>query len=297
MKHCLDDVEYGGPSPLTAAFFLSSGCLLHVNEKGYTRRFGEFHVRPKIILISDGKPTDFTAMNNINIDDSPVFETEEDKNHLLQYTKIIGKFHPIFCIPVGRKPDLTLLEFLSAQSRGGKIFFPYETRQFAKYTENMRTASMLSYNMRNDGNDHDMILTLLACNFPDKEFSEKDQEDIFEICSKKSLYNSEDSVKAEVVDEIDEVYQERDPRMPPLGSRAKRGRDWKWNNQDSNGPGTVIGHLKEVGWLNVNWDTGLVYGYRYGSTKDERDKYDVQVCNEPRILENEPIATGCPVKR
>ncbi|XP_062586129.1 uncharacterized protein LOC134247761 [Saccostrea cucullata] len=259
MKHCLDDVEYGGPSPLTAAFILSTGCLLHVHGNGYTRRFGEFHVRPRIILISDGKPTDFTAINNIDIDDSPVFESVEDKNHLLQFTKNVGNFHPIFCIPVGRNPDLILLEFLSAQSRGGKLVYHHEARQFAKYTANM--------------------------------------EDIFEICSKKTLYNSEDSVKAEVVDEMDDVFQERDPRMPPLGSRVKRGRDWKWNYQDSNGPGTVIGHMKEGGWLNVKWDTGETYGYRYGSTLEERDKYDVQVCNEPRILENETMATGCLVKR
>lgn len=29
---------------------------------------------------------------------------------------------------------------------------------------------------------------------------------------------------------------------PPIGSRVRRGPDWKWNMQDSNGPGTVTGH-------------------------------------------------------
>lgn len=32
--------------------------------------------------------------------------------------------------------------------------------------------------------------------------------------------------------------------MPPLGSRVKRGRDWRYENQDDYGPGTVIGHSK-----------------------------------------------------
>lgn len=51
------------------------------------------------------------------------------------------------------------------------------------------------------------------------------------------------------------------------------------------------------GWLNVEWDTGSVGMYRYGSTNIEKDKFDVQVCDNPRILQNELIATGCLVTR
>lgn len=94
-----------------------------------------------------------------------------------------------------------------------------------------------------------------------------------------------------------DAYEERDPRMPSLGSRVKRGRDWKYPDQDKFGPGTVIGHSKKDGWLNVEWDTGSVYKYRYGSTDLKPDKFDVQVCNEPRILNDELIATGCNVTR
>lgn len=85
--------------------------------------------------------------------------------------------------------------------------------------------------------------------------------------------------------------------MPPLGTRVKRGRDWIWDDQDSLGPGTVIGHCERVGWLTVEWDNGLRNIYRYGTTRLESDVYDVQVCNEPRILRNEAISTGCQVQR
>lgn len=47
----------------------------------------------------------------------------------------------------------------------------------------------------------------------------------------------------------------------------------------------------------VEWDTGSVFDYRYGSSIFEKDKYDVIVCDEPRMLENELIAVGCLVKR
>ena len=33
-----------------------------------------------------------------------------------------------------------------------------------------------------------------------------------------------------------------DKDLLPLGARVRRGPDWSWENQDSNGPGTVVGH-------------------------------------------------------
>lgn len=52
-----------------------------------------------------------------------------------------------------------------------------------------------------------------------------------------------------------------------------------------------------VGWLTVEWDTGLRNAYRYGTTLFEEEKYDVEVCNEPRILKNQRISAGCQAKR
>lgn len=51
-----------------------------------------------------------------------------------------------------------------------------------------------------------------------------------------------------ILDEIEDeedLFNERDPNMPPLGSRVRRGRDWQWGNQDRFGPGTVVGHSKK----------------------------------------------------
>lgn len=53
-----------------------------------------------------------------------------------------------------------------------------------------------------------------------------------------------------------------------------------------------------VGWLRIAWDKNkVIYPYRYGSNRNENDKYDVKVCDEPRILEDELIAPGCLVTR
>ena len=128
-------------------------------------------------------------------------------------------------------------------------------------------------------------------------------------------------------------FEERDPQMPTLGTRVRRGPDWKWEEQDNSEPGTVIAHstkgvfsyimynniiedfryrfclmysflsmydlLKLLtysidGWLFVEWDHGQSNAYRYGPVCN---KYDIKFCNEPRILCNESIATGCLVTR
>lgn len=53
-----------------------------------------------------------------------------------------------------------------------------------------------------------------------------------------------------------------------------------------------------VGWLRIAWDKNkAIYPYRYGSNPYENDKYDVMICDEPRILEGELIDPGCLVTR
>uniref|UniRef100_K1QVD9 E3 ubiquitin-protein ligase mib1 n=1 Tax=Magallana gigas TaxID=29159 RepID=K1QVD9_MAGGI len=51
-----------------------------------------------------------------------------------------------------------------------------------------------------------------------------------------------------------------------------------------------------VGWVNVEWDTGLSLSYRYGSD-GLITAYDIEPSDEPRILEHEAIAVGCLVRR
>lgn len=117
--------------------------------------------------------------------------------------------------------------------------------------------------------------------------------DIFEICTKKRHYRPIKDLQSES-NEIDEVR--RDPNMPPVGSRVQRGKDWQWGEQDGFGPGTVIAHA-DNGWLAVEWDSGTECCYRYGTSSDFKDKYDVEMCSDPRKLDNELIAVGCLVKR
>lgn len=120
--------------------------------------------------------------------------------------------------------------------------------------------------------------------------------DIIEICTKKYIYQTlEDTLEDSCI--INDVHSAgRDPLLLPVGSRVRRGRDWEWGDQDNFGAGTVVRHPKS-GWLVVKWDNGFTTNYRYGSSHGNMNKYDVEVCKEPRALNNELIAEGCVVKR
>ena len=50
-----------------------------------------------------------------------------------------------------------------------------------------------------------------------------------------------------------------------VGSRVRRGRDWKWGSQDGGGAGTVITGCKEEGWIRVRWGDGRANNYRCGA--------------------------------
>ena len=39
-------------------------------------------------------------------------------------------------------------------------------------------------------------------------------------------------------------YMECDPNMLPIGTRVRRGPDWRWEEQDLDMAGTVVSHTK-----------------------------------------------------
>ncbi|XP_067666525.1 uncharacterized protein [Haliotis asinina] len=63
-------------------------------------------------------------------------------------------------------------------------------------------------------------------------------------------------------DVFDNVYESEG--LPILGSRVMRGVDWKWDDQDMEGPGTITNHGAEGKSVWVAWDHGECNRYRYG---------------------------------
>ena len=61
----------------------------------------------------------------------------------------------------------------------------------------------------------------------------------------------------------------------PVGSRVKRGPDWKWGDQDggAGGLGTVTSPVDPDSWVDVKWDSGASNNYRWGA----EGRYDLEV--------------------
>ena len=74
-----------------------------------------------------------------------------------------------------------------------------------------------------------------------------------------------------------------------MGSRVKRGRDWKWDDQDGGlgGVGTVRAVDEALGWVSVKWDiTGTQDNYRWNN-EGFFDVVEVEYGAEKRLIELE----------
>ncbi len=88
------------------------------------------------------------------------------------------------------------------------------------------------------------------------------------------------NVEGESAPDPDSSTTSQRPRMLLKGMRVLRGPDWKWNDQDQNGPGTVTqgsGESSSDDWVRVRWDHGSSNGYRWGA----ENCYDLVVIAPP----------------
>jgi E3 ubiquitin-protein ligase HECTD1 len=49
-----------------------------------------------------------------------------------------------------------------------------------------------------------------------------------------------------------------------VGARVRRGPDWRWDNQDGSGEGTILSFDPYTQWANVLWDNSYKNEYRIG---------------------------------
>ena len=103
------------------------------------------------------------------------------------------------------------------------------------------------------------------------------------------------SSESELDTEPDFYHESNDKNVPPVGSRVVRGPDWKYDNADGEGPGTVIGH-SSGSKVYVEWDFNAnINEYRYS----EKFGYDVLLIDETRDIADgcgKKIAVGCLVQ-
>lgn len=294
-----EEMRTGGRTPIFQAMMVCLGAI--EGRGGVVNVAGCHRVRPRIIFFTDGRPTDEATEHGLDVQSN----VNEVKFALVQLiSEFASKKHkttptPIFWVPVGKDPDRPFLNSLAALS-GGKVVEPENVYELCRYYKVQETIGCVYKMVRKHTDvyesEHQMksVVEALAGNLEEDE-----KKVIMEEVRKKEKEPDSESRDA---DDFDNVFEDRElvanNALLPLGTRVVRGKNWKWNNQDSEGPGTVIQHRKKRdGWLHVMWDNGSHNAYRYG----ESGFYDVEkVEDRPRLLdgtESGLIDVGVTVRR
>lgn len=279
MLHILDDIVCEGPSSFKGALSASLPFL----RSGLIGSFlGPFYIHANLVIISGG---------DVSGEDGN--ETTDKQMQVLTMVKLIGTVNPVVCIPVGDNPDKRFLGTIAFSSRHGKFLDIYEASQFARYPTNVLVASKVIGCVPTTNYSVDDIREALRSKDEFASLTEKDIGDVYTILTNRHAYlifpchlNSTDN----------DLQWEGDPKLPPIGTRVKRGPCWPFSNQDSCMPGTVVGYRNGYSNIIVEWDTSMVFPYhfdRYGFHQLSH----VVVCDVPRVLQTEKIAVGCLVQR
>eukprot|EP00105_Crassostrea_gigas_P023541 XP_011443408.1 PREDICTED: uncharacterized protein LOC105339527 isoform X1 [Crassostrea gigas] len=288
IKQSIENIEPDGPSPLTAAFLLSVGGLF--DGSAHTQYIGEFVVPPRVVVFTDGRFTNF-AKEGASEEEAERHPSDSMLGHLFHITHQVGRRHPIFCFPVGNNPNYSLLNTISMRSKGGKVLEIHRARWFGKYALHYRGADVV-FRMTNKTMVDREVLQFVAVSV--MSWDSYEEEDLDTICE---LLNNRAKIvldqEKEDEDPEDEYYKEKYAMVPKLGTRVRRGPNWTFENQDSEGVGTVVGHGNLAGTVFVEWDTGIRSQYSHG----QGGIYNIVACDEPRIPEDGFPAVGCYVKR
>ncbi|XP_062603232.1 uncharacterized protein LOC134265002, partial [Saccostrea cucullata] len=261
---------------------------------------GDFLLHPRVVLFTDGRITDFTDSCATD-SDTDLIPNEHILAPFFAVLHRIGADHPIFCFPVGKNPNYALLQTISGVSKGGKVLEIYEAKCFGRYTLHYLSATLICKVTNEDEIERENLRSVgesaLQWQTYDEEsvrvwqtYGEDDLDAIYELIRNKARIMQ---TQQRVEDEEGRWYKEKYSTIPRLGTRVRRGPHWRFQNQDSEGIGTIVGHGDKAGLVLVEWDNGERSMYNYGI----RGMYDVVVCEEPRVPLDGLVAVGCFVKR
>ncbi|XP_065942595.1 uncharacterized protein [Magallana gigas] len=283
LKQMIKKLKPRGTSPLSAGLLLS--CAVTELIGGIPcARGGAFY--PRIIVLTDGvaTPQHVTGNKDFTPEMSDILKISAEIAAVLSAT--IGPPVRVYSVLLG-KADETMLG-PAVRITGGKSIRPADFDKLIHQQEGeLLAAHLRSYfpNFRNV--EPDMVRAVLEAS--EHSIGQLDLEDLVEY-----IRNPPPQMGTDRHDnETNNSHRKLTTSMPPIGTRVRRGPDWRYNEQDTHGPGTVV-DIDRDGFIFVMWDNGNRYPYPYGF----HDDFAVTVVDEPRILpDDQLIDVGCLVKR
>ncbi|WAR02249.1 hypothetical protein MAR_008807 [Mya arenaria] len=263
--------------------------FVHDYLAGLQRMASEQGCEEYVALVTFGKVTGHIAKSDERTYGAP--ETLQDilaaTEHAVRSTD--GPVADMFILPVGRA-NREFIKVLLGDAIFGKILHFRDGQSFSRRL--MLTGKILPELFS------DPFLMSLLRHDPTRFYRDRipvDDPSITRLDTEQMLeiIDMDQKRRLAKANEVNPYNEEPDGTFPRIGSRVRRGPDWDKEDQDGEGPGTVVGHRKEFGGnvVFVNWDaSGKVFQYEYG----HRDRYGVWPVNEPRRLHpGQPLDVGC----
>lgn len=278
LKRSIDRLSANGQTPMKEGLTLA---MKEILENGGVVNVNGVKLSPRIVLMTDGKPTSTSEIQAIT-------EVLTVAALFGQHWQQVGLPHPIpiACVGCG-DADRNLLEGIAKITKG--MFTMVDSME--ELSTFFRRQVILSRFVAQFSHDMAQLRSLLAL----QQFMRACGE-VVEDSEARALRNLLGAmlIGAALEDDDDDDDSGSYPTPPPLGTRVRRGPQWKWGSQDANGVGTVVKHSDTKGWVDIRWDCGTKNSYRFG--KD--NAMDVKIVNEPRkVTFHEGLKVGVRVVR
>lgn len=276
IRDAVESLAPGGPSPIMTGLVL---CMSAIYNRGGVVTFRERKIFPRIILLTDGGVTDqriFTGPDTIVKQGGTKKEVWHKLMEFAERFRTHADPRNLVCVPIGEDADMTLLGQL-VNTAGGTLVQPEDVQKISHhFLINTVVAKVIHDGaLRGPELSDDELKQKIQATEGAGDFTEAEVEETLAMIKRDSEQRAQGGATGGLDSSITETKE-----MPPIGSRVRRGPDWRWDNQDDNLPGTVVAH-KSRGYLTVEWDNGNRGKYRYGA---ESGAKDVRMVDEPRML-------------
>ncbi|XP_046572298.1 uncharacterized protein LOC124280413 [Haliotis rubra] len=303
LRAVIENLHIGGRSWMFETLLV---CLCAILGRGGDLDIKGVHrVQPRVIVITDGSTADELGSTD------HVGDMESEERRVVRLMEEFGERksetafpNPFVWVPIGNT-NRDFLETLGSMDNGVLV----EREDVGDLCKYQRIQILIGQSyavikkkiISEEETEVDSDDIVAVVNGIDKHLDTDDKETVVTAIEEKIEQRlASHAFSTEILTQnFRNVVEFKDESLPRLGSRVVRGPQWKWGNQDSQGPGTVINHTegddddKKLLW--VAWDNGECQQYRYGY-QNARDV--IVVHDQPRITPSElVIEIGCEVTR
>ncbi|OWF46886.1 uncharacterized protein LOC110454986 isoform X2 [Mizuhopecten yessoensis] len=304
IRDAFDSLPYKGRSPLATGLAV---CLTYMEKSSKQLQQSGMEIFPRLVILTDGHATDDVDFGSNNDEPDPSAVTV--KSRIIQIVQTFSaRNYPLSCGAVNKQySDEVMIDDIAAIGGGTKIDLfqqPHGQRQakiLGRYYFYQTIVAQVKHDLEESGGMGDASKILMDA-ISNKTLNQEDMEELIDMLGKNEIEAKFDdrlpSVRTsdESDDETLQIYDFQElAHMPTIGSRVKKGPQWKQGEPDPRGLGTVVAHASE-GMVVVKWDKGKIDRYQYLS-----DYQEVTLTGGPsqprQVRSGQDVDVGCWVKR